>query len=243
MSGPRSSDPVATGSGSAPGTARVAPPVPAARRAVLHAVRHLGDATVEEVAASLEITPSGARQHLGALAEQGLVEIAVDRRDGAGPGRAAHRYAVTELGDAVFPKAYGALTAELLGYLADDDAALVDRLFARRREHRIEVARARLAAFDDLGTRVGELARILDEDGYLATAEPLPEPEQGYRIVEHNCAIVDVARRYRQACASEIDFIRAVLDDAAVERVSHIVEGAHHCAYEVRPNGTENGPS
>ncbi len=57
----------------------------------------------------------------------------------------------------------------------------------------------------------------------------------GYRIVEHNCAILAVAHRYGQACTSEIDFIRTVLPGTTVERVSHIIEGAHHCAYEVRP--------
>ena len=57
----------------------------------------------------------------------------------------------------------------------------------------------------------------------------------GYRIVEHNCAILAVARKYGQACTSEIDFIRTVLPGATVERVSHILDGAHHCAYEVRP--------
>ena len=47
-----------------------------------------------------------------------------------------------------------------------------------------------------------------------------------YRIVEHNCAIWAVAQRYGQACTSEIDFIRAVLPEADVERVQHMVAGA-----------------
>jgi DeoR family suf operon transcriptional repressor len=43
-----------------------------------------------------------------------------------------------------------------------------------------------------------------------------------------------VAQRYGQACTSEIDFIRAVLPEADVERVKHMVAGAPHCAYEIR---------
>jgi DeoR family suf operon transcriptional repressor len=209
----------------------VAPPVPRARRTILHAVRHFGDATAEEVAAALDITVSGARQQLTALAEQGLVATTAEARQEGQRGRVRHRYHVTELGDAVFPKAYGALTTELLGYLADEDQDVVERLFARRREHRIEAARARLDRFDRFEDKVVELAAVLDEDGYLATAESLGSGR--FRVVEHNCAIVEVARRYRQACASEIAFIRAVLPGAQVERVSHIVEGARHCAYEI----------
>jgi DeoR family transcriptional regulator, suf operon transcriptional repressor len=55
-----------------------------------------------------------------------------------------------------------------------------------------------------------------------------------YRVIEHNCAIWAVAQRYGQACTSEIEFIRAVLPAATVERVQHMVAGAPHCAYEVR---------
>ena len=141
----------------------MAPPVPAARRGVLYSVRRFGDATVEDVAGDLGITVSGARQQLSALAEQGLVATTAEARREGQRGRVRHRYHVTELGDAVFPKAYGALTTELLGYLADDDEAVVDRLFARRREHRIEAARARMDPLDRFEDKVAELAAVLDE--------------------------------------------------------------------------------
>ena len=93
-------------------------------------------------------------------------------------------------------------------------------------------ATARLAAKRTLASRVAELTRILDEDGYVATSERIGTGV--YRIVEHNCAIWAVAQKYGQACTSELDFIRAVLPDAAVERVQHMVAGNRHCAYEIR---------
>ncbi len=222
--------------GSAAGGVAVPPPLPAGRRAVLFALRRLGDAGVEAVAGQLDMTPSGARQHLSALVEQGLV-AAVERPRPAGErGRPRFEYHVTELADALFPKAYGALTNELLAYLDDDDAGTVDRLFARRRDTRIAAARARLDPLPTLTARVSELARILDEDGYLATADEVGPGE--YRVVEHNCAIAAVAQRYGQACTSEIDFIRTVLPDAAVERTHHMVAGDRHCAYAISPSGT-----
>ena len=141
-------------------------------------------------------------------------------------------YSVTPAADAFFPKAYGELTNELLGYVAETDGALLEDLFAKRREQRIRNAAARLAGKRTVAQKVDELTRILDEDGYLATCE---EAAPGvYRIVEHNCAIWAVAQRYGQACTSELDFIRAVLPGAEVERVKHMVAGAPHCAYEVR---------
>jgi DeoR family transcriptional regulator, suf operon transcriptional repressor len=208
------------------------PELPAGRRAVLYAVRRRGEATVEQVAEQLGITLSGARQHLSALTAAGYVGAAEVPAEGPKRGRRALVYTVTDAADAVFPKAYGELTNELLGYVSERDPELLDDLFARRREQRIAAAQARLARKRGLGAKVAELTRILDEDGYLASSEQIAPGV--YRIVEHNCAIWAVAQNYGQACSSEIDFIRAVLPGTTVERVQHMVAGARRCAYEVR---------
>jgi DeoR family suf operon transcriptional repressor len=215
--------------------ARVPPTLPEGRRAVLYALRRRGQATAEDVARHLDMTVSGARQHLSALVDDGLAEATEVPRPEGRRGRPQLEYTVSDRADALFPKAYGELTNELLGYVSESDSTLVDQLFARRRDQRVRNAQVRLAPIPDLAAKVAELTRILDEDGYLATCDPMPG---GYRIVEHNCAILAVAQRYGQACTSEIDFIRTVLPGTTVERVSHIIEGAHHCAYEVRSVAT-----
>ena len=206
--------------------------LPAGRRAVLYAVRRRGEATSEQVAEQLDITVSGARQHLTALAKDGLVESGELPSPEGRRGRRTLVYSATGAADAYFPKAYGELTNELLGYVADTDRELLDQLFAKRREARIEGARIRLASKRTLRAKVAELTRILDEDGYLASWEKVSPGV--FRIVEHNCAIWAVAERYGQACTSELDFIRAALDDTDVERVQHMIAGARRCAYEVR---------
>jgi predicted ArsR family transcriptional regulator len=210
----------------------LAPNLPPGRRAVLYAVRRRGEATAEQVAEQLAITVSGARQHLSALAQDGYVDVSESSSEVPKRGRRTLTYAATPAADAVFPKAYGELTNELLGYVSDRDPELLDELFARRREQRIESARARLATTRSFEAKIAELTRILDEDGYLASYERADHDV--YRIVEHNCAIWAVAQKYGQACSSEIDFIRAVLPDASVERVEHMVAGARRCAYEIK---------
>lgn len=208
-------------------------PLPEGRRAVLYALRRRGQATAADIARQLHMTPSGARQHLAALVDEGLAEATERPRPAGQRGRPQLEYTVTDKADGLFPKAYGELTNELLGYVADADSGLVDTLFERRRDERVRNATARLARCRSLKAKVAELARILDDDGYLATWEEIPG---GLRIIEHNCAIWAVAQRYGQACTSEIDFIRTVLPGADVERVQHMVAGAPHCAYEVRPS-------
>jgi DeoR family suf operon transcriptional repressor len=84
-----------------------------------------------------------------------------------------------------------------------------------------------------LDDQVAELAHILDEDGYLADVHRLADGS--WRITEHNCAILSVATGYRQACTSELAFIRDALPGGHVERVAHLLDGAHVCSYQVRP--------
>jgi DeoR family suf operon transcriptional repressor len=211
---------------------RVAPALPDGRRAVVYALRRRGQATADDIARQLDMTVSGARQHLTALVTDGLAEAIELPRPAGQRGRAQLAYMVTERADALFPKAYGELTNELLGYASETDSGLVDTLFQRRRDERIHNATARLAKKRGLKAKVAELTRILDDDGYLASYEPAGDGV--FRIVEHNCAIWAVAQRYGQACTSELDFIRAALPDAEVDRVQHMVAGAPHCAYEVR---------
>ena len=208
-------------------------PLPEGRRAVLYALRRRGQATAADIARQLQMTPSGARQHLAALVDEGLAETTERPRPAGQRGRPQLEYTVTDKADGLFPKAYGELTNELLGYVADADSGLVDTLFERRRDERVRNATERLARCRSLKAKVAELTRILDDDGYLATWEEMPG---GFRIIEHNCAIWAVAQRYGQACTSEIDFIRTVLPGAKVERVQHMVAGGPHCAYEVRPS-------
>ena len=197
---------------------------------LVQALKQAGEATAEELAGGLGVTVSAVRQQLDALQAEGLVTF---REERGTRGRPKHHYRLTRDAEGFFPKSYGDLTNELLGYVTDAQPELVDAIFERRRERRAAQARARLAG-KPFAEQVAELARILDEDGYLADFEALPDGT--FRITEHNCAVLDVAERYGKACSSEISFLRDVLSGATVERVSHMIAGAHSCAYLVVPD-------
>jgi len=205
--------------------------LPVTRRALLIALRKRGEARAEELAEQLDVTVSAVRQHLQGLAAADLV---AHREERVGPGRPRHVYRLAPAADALFPRSYGELTVELLDYIGDEDPDLVARAFERRRRARVERTRDRLEGLD-FDARVAEVARVLDEDGYLAEVERLDDGDGGgWRILEHNCAILAVAQRYGHACGAEIAFLREALPDADVTRVSHILTGAHACTYEVR---------
>ena len=184
------------------------------RRQILESLKKRGELTTDDLADQLELTTSGVRQHLVALTSDGLV---AHRQVREGPGRPKHCYHLTAAADALFPRAYSDLTNELLGYASDDDPELVERLFERRRKRRVDAARKRLVG-KTFEQKFEELARILDEDGYLADFQVLPD-KQGFLVTEHNCAILGV---------------REALPEASIERIQHMIAGAHSCAYEVR---------
>jgi DeoR family suf operon transcriptional repressor len=214
---------VALGVGGAP------PAVSEAQRAVLYAIRRRGEVTVEQLAEVLGMTVSGVRQHLATLTDDGLIaSTELPRRPGQ-KGRLERTHHVTAAADPLFPKAYGELTNQLLGYLPPEALASV---FAQRRDDRIGSARARLAVHRSFAGRVRELATILDEDGYLASFEQVTRDQ--FLVTEHNCAILAVASKHPHACSSEIEFIRAALPEAEIERVTHMVSGGHSCSYEIR---------
>jgi DeoR family suf operon transcriptional repressor len=206
--------------------------LPTTRRAILNLIKRQGPLDSLAVAKALALTPAAIRLQLARLEEDGLLVHHDEIPPGAGRGRPRHIYELTSAAEALYPKRYGDLTTELLGYLGGPDASQVDELFEQRRLRRVAGALPRTAnlPFDD---QVAALTAILDEDGYLAEAEKLPDGS--WRITEHNCAILTVAHGFSQACTSELAFIRDALPGATVRRVAHLMDGAHVCAYVVSP--------
>ncbi len=221
--------------------------LPTTRRAILNLLKRQGPLTAGALAAELALTPSAIRLQLAHLEEDGLLERAENVEtdetagtpgaaepagDGGRRGRPVHHYTLSAAAEALYPKRYGDLTTELLGYLGGPDGKQVDALFEQRRLRRVEGARPRMANLS-FTEQVAALTAILDEDGYLADAEE--QPDGSWLVTEHNCAILTVAHGFSQACSSELSFIRDALPGATVERVAHLMDGAHVCAYRITP--------
>ncbi len=199
-----------------------------ARSSLLCTLKTGGEATADGLATELGLTVAAVRQQLAPLQDEGLV---AHREERSGRGRPRRWYCLTPAAETLFPKRYGQLANQLLGFIEEADPGLVAEAFKRRAAQRRARAEARLGGLD-FDAAVTELAAILDEDGYLARAGKVAD---GYwRIAELNCAILDVAREHRLACATELEFIRAVLPGASVQRVSHLLSGGRSCAYEIR---------
>ncbi|GAB4558491.1 MAG: transcriptional regulator [Anaerolineae bacterium] len=198
------------------------------RRRILVELKKSGGLTCKELAKILGITSMGVRRHLITLERDGLVYYEPVQR---GLGRPSYVYRLTPQAEELFPKNYGQLTNELLTYIElFDGEDKVRNLFEQRARRRIERAQERVRGLP-LKDKVFELARILEEDGYLAEAEQIDD--RSFFIREYNCAIHQVAQRFQEACGSELLFLRTVLPEATVERESHLIAGESFCGYRI----------
>jgi predicted ArsR family transcriptional regulator len=202
------------------------------RRALLVRLRHDGPSSPDQLAERLGASRTGVLQQLRALESARLVARQTVRH---GVGRPRHLYDVTPDAQDLFPSNYDGLAAGLLeaiGAVGGED--LVEEVFAARRKQIGERIRRRLEdrlpAEAPLAARVRELSVIQDEQGYLC--ETLLEPDGTIRLLEHNCAIYNVANGTGAACQAELELFRDVLD-ADVVRESHIASGDRCCTYRI----------
>ena len=208
------------------------PTTPSAlRRAILVHLRRTGPSAPDSIAVAIGASRSGVAQQLRALDGAGLVSRTAMRH---GVGRPRNLYDVTAEAQGLFPSNYDGLATGLLAAILElGGEGLVEDVFAARRRQagtrlRDQLEEA-LPEGASLADRVRVLARLQDEQGYISEARI---DGDGIRLVEHNCAVLDVARGMPAACRAELDLFRQVLG-ADVVRERHIAAGDRCCEYRV----------
>ena len=198
------------------------------QRRLLVALKKAQPVTVKELATQFGITANALRRHLKALENAGLVHYRPEVRGVGGPQFA---YALSEAGEALFPRAYSGALADALDQVrAEQGVEGVVRVFHRQWSALAEAA-APLMAGRSLAERAAVLAELRTRQGYMAESDGRSAGESVIR--EYNCAIRDIAARFPEVCAAEERFFAELLG-ASVEREGHILEGCNACEYRVR---------
>ncbi len=206
----------------------------ATRQQILDYLHSERRGTVKDLAALLSITFTGVRQHLALLEREGLVSAHEER---GRVGRPAFIYALTERGEALYPKNYDVLANMLLEEVraiagAEALQRVLRRVSSRMAERQIERVEGKC-----LADRVQETVNVLREMGCVADAECRGNE---LFIHQHTCPYPNVAQRNSGVCALEVDFVRR-LTGADAKLVASMLRGDRACSYRIRPNARPTG--
>lgn len=203
-----------------------------AQRAVLDRLKADGPSHAADVAHTLGISTMAVRQHLQALLDLGLVELAETEHAGL-RGRPSRRWRLRTQADRYFPDAHADLTLDLIaGIRAVFGERGLEKLIDKRTEIQGAEYRRALAGAATLREKIRRLARLRTEAGYMASFEAIPD---GFRLVENHCPVCRAARACAGLCRQELEAFQAALGpDVVITRTDHILAGARRCAYTIR---------
>jgi predicted ArsR family transcriptional regulator len=198
------------------------------RERLLGTLKRRGPATLGVLAGVHRLALPTLRAHLAALEASGLVSR-VPLREKA-RGRPRHRYELTPAGHARFPQREGELLGELARWLAAHGGEEQIRRFLEERVAAArEEARERLRGLRGQA-RLGEVARILSEQGFMAEVEAGQERRPLLRLC--HCPIRHLVSATRLPCRVELGFVEELIG-RSLERVSYIPAGGSSCAYRL----------
>ncbi len=198
-----------------------------------------GQGTALELAESLEMSPQAIRRHLKDLEAEGAIQYQSVQ---AGMGRPQHMYELTSLGRDRFPNRYGDFAVSFLDTLAETVGREQVITILQKQWQRKATEYRRLVGVGLLAERVSKLVELRRAEGYMAECYPVESVDvevcgdvKGDRFVlmEHNCAISNVAETFPSVCGNELEMFAAVLPDCTVERTHWIIDGEQRCGYSI----------
>lgn len=199
------------------------------KRDLLLLLKREGEKDLQGLAEEMSLSKMAVYRHVKDLEERGLVER-FPVRGGVGRPRLGIRLAPEA--SSLFPRAYSSLTVHALDFIEEEmGRKAVERALRKRQTEVLEGYESKVRA-ETLRERVAQLARLRDEEGYMA--EDHEAPGGNFELLEFNCPILAVADRYWEACAVEKELFQRVLG-ADVETTHRVVAGNQVCRFLIRP--------
>lgn len=196
----------------------------------MYLLKILGSSGLEELSKMMKISRMGVHKHLAELQDRGLVQSIEVRK---GVGRPIMQYSLTSIGSSTFPKAYGQIATFALDYIEKrmGKTAVDDVL----RERQGELLYKYLDFLKDLDfeQKVNRLAKLRDEEGYIAESRKMDKKGENHVLLEYNCPIIMIAEKHWQACAIETELFEKVLD-ADIEVTHRAAKGDSICKFKIK---------
>ncbi len=196
---------------------------------ILESIKRNGAVTAKQLSEEFGMTSMGARQHLQALEEDGLLQFEDIK---AKVGRPNRHWSLTQKGHDQFSDKHRDLTIQVI------DA--VEHLFGQEGLEKVALERENsvylsyqtaMADCTDLQAKLTKLVELRTAEGYMAELQQI---ESGFLFIENHCPICKAATRCRSLCQSELNVFQKLLGpEYVVSRTEHIVEGERRCVYEI----------
>jgi DeoR family suf operon transcriptional repressor len=210
---------------------------PSTKQDILNYLLKQNQASAQELAGALNVSPQAIRRHLKDLEADGLIEHEAIQ---ASMGRPNFVYSLSREGRDRLPDRYDEFALSLLNTLAETVGHdQVGTILRKQWERKAEEYRERLGT-GAIAERVANLVKLRQAEGYMAEWHPV-EPENSedsanskFIVTEYNCAISHIAESFPSVCGHELEMFAAALQDCTVERTHWLVNGEHRCGYLIQ---------
>jgi predicted ArsR family transcriptional regulator len=200
------------------------------KKKLLYYLKVMQQAGLEELANAMKVSRMAVHKHLGLLQQRGLVE-AVESRGRV--GRPRMMYQLTSQSKTVFPKSYSAIATYALDFIERNmGKKAVEKVLRERQSELFDQYYKRLKDLD-FDKQVKELARIRDEEGYIAESKKESKSGGKYVILEYNCPIIHIAEKHWEACSTETELFEKLLG-ADIETTHRAAKGDLKCKFIIK---------
>jgi predicted ArsR family transcriptional regulator len=201
------------------------------KKKLLYYLKVMQQAGLEELANVMKVSRMAVHKHLGLLQQRGLVE-AVETRGHVGRPRMV--YQLTSQSKTVFPKSYSAIATHALDFIERNmGKEAVEKVLRERQSELFDQYYKRLNGLD-FDKQVKELARIRDEEGYIAESKKDSKSSGGkYVLLEYNCPIIHIAEKHWEACSTETELFEKLLG-ADIETTHRAAKGDLVCKFIIK---------
>lgn len=197
---------------------------------ILQKLKREGSLTAKKLSEDLDMTSMGARQHLQALEENGLLEY-YDLK--VRIGRPTRHWQLTPKGHERFSDRHGELTVQVIeavGTLFGEDG--IKKIALEREKQTLKKYSQALSECVDLKSKLQQLKQLREDDGYMAE---LTESENGFILVENHCPICKAAQNCPSLCQSELNVFQQLLGESCtIKRTEHIIKDDRRCVYLIQ---------
>ena len=177
------------------------------RQEILEILKTTKEATVEDLAARLGLTPMTIRHHLNVLQAQNLV-TAIKVRRLQKVGRPRLIYTLTEAAEQLFPQNYGELARRLVTEVKETMGKEETRAIFRRVARRVAREAPPPVAGQSFEDRLNQVAHFLEGQGLITRWE---KTDQGYVFTNVNCPYRRVAQEHGETCELDMTLLTELL--------------------------------